>query len=98
MENYTRKEVSDTGHVYYFNAKNQRHRLNGPAVEGPSGFKTWWVNGKPHRVDGPAVIYTNGTKFWWVNGKRYSKSCHNRLYLFSVLEPRRIGLISMKEG
>ena len=43
-----------------------------------------------HRLDGHAVEYWDGTKEWWASGKEYSKCCHNRLYLFYILEPRRI--------
>jgi hypothetical protein len=53
------------------NKKGKFHRLDGPAVEYPSGAKEWFQNGKIHRLDGPARERTNGTKEWWQNGKRH---------------------------
>jgi len=97
MENYTKKEVDDHGNVCYFNSKNQRHRLDGPAIEDASGTKEWWVNNKIHRLDGPAIIWTNGENYWCLNDKLYSRTNHNRLVLFFILEPRRIGINPMEE-
>ena len=51
--------------------KNQRHRIDGPAIEHPNGYKAWYQNGVLHRIDGPAVEWSNGNKEWWVNGKRH---------------------------
>ena len=34
-----------------------------------SGYKYWWLNGKPHREDGPAVEGANGDKYWYFDGK-----------------------------
>jgi hypothetical protein len=70
------------------------HREDGPAIEWADGDKSWWVNGRRHRLDGPAF----GSNSWYIKGMFYSKSCHNRLYLFSVLEPRRIDINSTVEN
>ena len=35
-----------TGTKSWYNYKNQRHRLGGPAVEFKSGRKAWFINGK----------------------------------------------------
>jgi hypothetical protein len=43
-------------------------------------------------LDGPAIVHSDGYKEWRVNGKEYSKCCHNRLYLFFILEPQRINI------
>ncbi len=45
----------------YFNAKNEYHRTDGPAVseyyeDGPIAKEVYCVNGKVHRDGGPAVI------------------------------------------
>ena len=53
----------------WFNMEGVLHRIDGPAVEGSDGNKSWWVNGKLHRVDGPAVESPDGSKSWWVKGK-----------------------------
>jgi len=97
MENYTKKTLGENGIVVYRNSKKQKHRLDGPAVEWSVSGKEWWINGKCHRLDGPAVMWPNRTKHWFIKNKNYSKSCHNRLYLFFVLESRRIDLNSMED-
>ena len=94
MKNYMKKEFDLEGNVYYFNSKGHWHRTDGPAVEWADGGKSWWVNGRRHRLDGPAF----GSNSWYIKGMFYSKSCHNRLYLFSVLEPRRIDINSTEEN
>jgi len=96
MENYVKKEVDFEGNVRYCNSKGQNHRLDGPAVEWLDGDKAWWVNDKLHRLDGPAIVSFNDSTEWWLRGIQYTKSQHGRLALFSVLEPRRIILGSMK--
>ena len=47
------------------------HREDGPAYEGVSGTKEWWVNGQLHRLDGPAIEWADGTKAWYINGQRH---------------------------
>jgi hypothetical protein len=58
-------------YIEYLNDKDEWHRLDGPAFEGASGSKEWWVGGKHHRLDGPAVEWADGSKEWWVDGKRH---------------------------
>jgi len=53
----------------WYNEKNEFHRLDGPAVDYPTGRNEWWVNGKLHRLDGPAIECSNGDKWWYQNGK-----------------------------
>jgi hypothetical protein len=55
------------------------HRLDGPAAELTTGYKSWIVNGKCHRLDGPAIEYSDGTKEWWVEGKRLTEKEFNAL-------------------
>ena len=57
--------------IQWFNDKDERHRLDGPALEGGNGDKEWWVNNKLHRLDGPAIEYADGDKEWYVDGKRH---------------------------
>jgi len=47
------------------------HRVDGPALEMPSGGEHWFLNGILHRTDGPAVTYASGTKYWYQNGERH---------------------------
>jgi len=120
MENYVKKEINEYGSVIYTNSREQKHRLDGPAIEWMDGSKFWYKNGHWHRTDGPALIFAHGRKCWYVNGQQhrldgpsivyetgqiswsingyiYSKSKHNRLVLFFMLEPGKINLNLLKE-
>ncbi len=68
MQEYTVK-VYENRTEWFQN--DQRHRLDGPAVERADGTKFWFQNGQLHRLDGPAVELANGDKEWWVNGQRH---------------------------
>jgi hypothetical protein len=73
------------------------HRLDGPAIIWVDGDKVWRVNDKLHRLDGPAIVLNNGFVEWGLCGIKYTKSRHNRLYLFFALEPSRIELNPTEE-
>ena len=92
MENYTRKEVGANGSVYHYNSNGNYHRLDGPAIEYATGGGYWFFDGKLHKTDGPAIVWGVGYKEWWINNVKYSKSCHNKLVLFSILESQRFDL------
>lgn len=66
-----RIEVAEDGTRWYYNAAEQLHRTDGPAVEYSNGDKEWWQNDQLHRTDGPAIVHTNGAKFWHQNGSRH---------------------------
>ena len=66
-----RIEVDMRGTRWYYNAANQLHRENGPAVEWAGGTKSWYQNGQLHRTDGPAIEHSIGTKEWFQNGQRH---------------------------
>ena len=61
--------VDEHGCSRYYNAANQLHRLDGPAVEYVNGHKEWWQNGHLHRTDGPAIISERGVKYWYQNNR-----------------------------
>jgi hypothetical protein len=96
MENYVRKEVDNVGVVRYYNSKGQYHRIDGPTIIWPDGSKAWHINGKCHRLNGPAIEYVNYEE-WCINNIFYLKLEHNRLVLFSMLEPQRINLNPTEE-
>lgn len=54
--------------IEHRNENGELHRVDGPAVERPNGYRAWWLNGELHRVDGPAIEYADGTRAWWVDG------------------------------
>jgi hypothetical protein len=76
----------------YHNKQGQLHREDGPAVEWKTGIKEWYINGKTHRANGPALVYIEGSRLWYINGEPMFKVKHNRLILFSKLEPKRMDL------
>lgn len=48
-------EIDEYKTKYYFNSKNQLHRLDGPAVVNEIySFYDWYKNGKLHRIGGQA--------------------------------------------
>lgn len=55
--------------IYYYNSKNQHHRLDGPASQYPDGSSFWYKNNEWHRIGGPAV-FDGGIYKWWINGKK----------------------------
>ena len=63
--------VDEHGCSRYYNAANQLHRLDGPAIEYVGGHKEWWQNDELHRTDGAAIEYPDGTKRWYQNGKTH---------------------------
>lgn len=67
--NYDKVETLDGGTVIY-TLDGYLHRLNGPAVIFPDGYKAWYVNGEQHSInDKPAVIRPDGELAWYVNGE-----------------------------
>jgi len=66
MSNLT---VDRFGNRVWVNSEDERHRLDGAAVEWCNGDKEYWVNGKRHRLNGPAIEYKNGERYWYKEGK-----------------------------
>jgi len=65
--------IDNYGNIRYYNKEGQLHRLNGPAIECPTGRIEYWINNKLHRLDGPAVIWSDGSVEYWINGKPLTK-------------------------
>ena len=63
--------VDSDGAVYYYNAHGQLHRVYGPAVERPNGYRAWFQNDRLHRLDGPAFEHPDGHRAWFRNGQRH---------------------------
>lgn len=61
--------VDNDKNRYWYNDKDQYHRLDGPAIEYANGYKAWYVEDKIHRLDGPAIEDADGTKAWYVEDK-----------------------------
>ena len=62
-------EITECGSKYYYKDKQMTilHREDGPAVEYPNGYKSWYINGQSHRLDGPAIEWSDGNKSWYLN-------------------------------
>jgi hypothetical protein len=65
--------VEDNGTTHWYNANNEFHRIDGPAIEYANGTKSWWKNNKLHRLDGPAVEYSDGYKEWYIEDIKYTE-------------------------
>jgi hypothetical protein len=38
--------IDSNGTKCWYNAKDQRHREDGPAIEWSNGYKSWYINGQ----------------------------------------------------
>jgi len=56
-------------HHIHRDAKNDLHRVDGPAIIWMDGTELWYQHGKLHREDGPAVEHANGLHEWYRDGK-----------------------------
>ncbi len=63
--------IDEKGNKFWKNENGELHRTDGPAWEGFSGNKAYYVSGLPHRTDGPAVIWSDGFETWHLNGNHY---------------------------
>lgn len=59
----------EDGFQVWRNASGEKHREDGPAVEGP-GHQEWYINGLRHREDGPAQVTPNCTSYY-IQGRRH---------------------------
>ena len=66
MNKPDRVSILDGAVEWYQHGK--RHRLDGPAVEHPDGYRVWYQHGKRHRLDGPAFERPDGYRIWYRNG------------------------------
>lgn len=64
--------INKHGSVHWYE-NGQFHRLDGPAIEEPTGTRMWYLNGKRHREDGPAVEYSNGVKLWYLENRQVTE-------------------------
>ena len=71
MENKPVCEIDDCGNKRWYNEDGLLHREDGPAYEGCTGFKEWYINGKRHKEDGPSSVYPDGAQHWFKNGFRH---------------------------
>ncbi len=71
MDNESIMNVDKWGNKNWRNKEGKLHRLDGPAVEWPNGYKAWYKNGIIHRIDGPAIERPDGCKYWWKNGVKF---------------------------
>jgi hypothetical protein len=62
--------IDELGTKKWYNAKDQPHREDGPALIYTNGREDWCIDGKWHREDGPAIDDPKGESHWYINGKR----------------------------
>ena len=62
-------ETAKFGIKRWKNSNGQYHRIGGPAIVWPDGYKAWLINGKRHRLNGPAIMYADGTYYWYAKGE-----------------------------
>jgi hypothetical protein len=62
-------KVDSAGTTTWYNSRNRRHRLDGPAEERADGYRAWHQNGLYHRLDGPAVETADGDRYWYRFGQ-----------------------------
>jgi hypothetical protein len=60
-------KFDEVGNKFWYNSKNELHRIDGPAIEWAHGSKEWLINGKYHREDGPAIEHRYGSNQWYIN-------------------------------
>jgi hypothetical protein len=65
---FLERTVGKHGTVLY-ELNGKLHRLEGPAVEWPDGYKAWFKFGFRHRLEGPAVEWPSGAREWFENGR-----------------------------
>ena len=70
------------------------HRVDGPAVEYPTGFKAYYMFGLKHRIDGPAVIHPQlGKEFYYLFGCKFTKKEYKN-FLKNIKEVLTFNLLS----
>ena len=57
-------EIDEVGNRFWYNERDEFHRIDGPAIEWNDGTKEWWIKGSQHRMDGPAIEYKNSKQYW----------------------------------
>jgi hypothetical protein len=66
-------ETDEYGTIWYYNADDQLHNPNGPAVSYSDGDKYHYINGELHNPNGPALIWENGQhKEYYIKGQRHN--------------------------
>lgn len=71
-------EIKENGDKYYYSDKEMTvlHREDGPAYDGATGTKHWYINNNLHRIDGPAIEYANGSVEWYLNNDWLTEEVH----------------------
>lgn len=72
VEGVKDKYIDKNGNIHYMKENGLRHREDGPAFIGISGYKQWIMFGEFHREDGPAIInHLDNTERYYLEGKYY---------------------------
>ena len=81
--------ITKLGNKFWKNSAGLYHRLDGPAIMGKDGHKSWYQNGKCHRTNGPAVEFNDGNTSWFVSGKRLGFNDKGFWALWDTLTPEQ---------
>ena len=75
-------EINNYGTKSYFSNKKMTkyHREDGPAIDSPEPFTSWFFNNELHRVGGPAIEYADGVKKWFIKGIEYTEEQYHKCF------------------
>lgn len=76
------RRYEDGSMEYEYYNDGRKHRLDGPAIDGPNSTE-YWVEGQPHRDGGPSIIYHKGDD----NGNGVGQTL---FHLHGVIVPQNI--------
>ena len=79
LDDITGKVISNSNMSSFYFEKIILHRIDGPAVTYPSGYKAYWIHGSRHNIYGPAIQYSDGRKLYYLFGIRYSKREYTKI-------------------
>ena len=81
--------TDEWGNKVWISSRGQFHRIGGPAIEYPDGYKAWLINGKRHRLNGPAIEHSDGSKTWCINGELLGINDEGFWELWDLLTPEQ---------
>jgi hypothetical protein len=78
--------TSPDGNIYYMDDQDRLHRLDGPAIIYPNGYKVYYQHGIIHRLGGPARIYSDGQHAYYQNGRLHRLDGPAKIYANGTIQ------------